>query len=45
MREGLVHVFVASDDQFQFWLVAIVRNFADENQTITIIDPNTGRKE
>ena len=23
---------------------SIVRNFADENQTITIIDPNTGRK-
>ena len=23
---------------------SIIRNFADENQTITIIDPNTGRK-
>ena len=23
---------------------SIVRNFADKNQTITIIDPNTGRK-
>ena len=23
---------------------SIIRNYADENQTITIIDPNTGRR-
>ena len=29
---------------FDILTQSVVRNFADENQTITILDPNTGRK-
>ena len=29
---------------FNILTQSVVRNFADENQTITILDPNTGRK-